>query len=353
MKILKLPKKRMDSFVSVLNKFGGIEAPVKKGERHFAFDKVTSWPEVSLDYNRTILPLKKYFTKPIDTLFKFSSTKGFEANVEDADRKLVLFGVHSCDIYALKILDLVYAGKYVDNYYFTRRKHIGVIGIDCVPDEHCFCHSMRADSVPDGFDLFLSDIGDSYLVSVGTSLGDDIMLAAGPSIIQEVTEEDIGEYKRRSNERAKAFKLEVELRDFAEIMEMEYGSGTWKELGDRCLSCGSCSMVCPTCYCYDVFDELNLDQVSGQRKRIWDSCLRREHALVAGGENFREHRSDRVKFRYYHKQRGFVAEYGRPSCVGCGRCIVACPAKIDIVEVINTIRGEAHGNNAIGHGAVR
>jgi sulfhydrogenase subunit beta (sulfur reductase) len=352
MEILKLPKKKMDSFVSVLSKFGEIHAPVKKGEKHFAFDNITSWPEVNLDYGRTILPLKKYFLKPIHTLFNFSATKGFEPNTEGVERKLVLFGVHSCDIYALKILDLVYSGKYVDNYYFTRRKNIAVIGTDCVPDEHCFCRSMRADSVPDGFDLFLSDIGDSYLVSVGTSLGDDMVLAAR-AFVQKVDGADIDEYKRRSNERAKAFKLEVELRDFAEIMEMEYGSDTWKELGDRCLSCGSCSMVCPTCYCYDVYDELNLDQASGQRKRIWDSCLRREHALVAGGENFREHRSDRVKFRYYHKQRGFVAEYGRPSCVGCGRCIVACPAKIDIVEVINKIRGEAHGNYAVERGAVR
>ena len=112
-------------------------------------------------------------------------------------------------------------------------------------------------------------------------------------------------------------------------------------------------MVCPTCYCYDVYDELNLDQVSGQRKRMWDSCLRKEHALVAGGENFREHRSDRVKFRYYHKQRGFVAEYGRPSCVGCGRCIVACPAKIDIVEVIQKIRGEDHEHSPVEHGPAR
>lgn len=352
MKILKLPKKKMESFLSVLNKFGEIEAPIRRGDNSFAFGKVSNWEDVSLDYNRTILPLKKYLLKPIDTLFNFSLTKGYEANAEDADQKLVLFGVHSCDIYALKILDLVFAGKYVDNYYFARRKQIGVIGVDCIPDEHCFCHSMRADSVPDGFDLFLSDIGEAYLVLVGTSLGDDMVLAAGPSF-EEVTGADTDEYKHRSNERAKAFKLEVELRDFAEIMEIEYENPAWKELGDRCLSCGSCSMVCPTCYCYDVFDEINLDQVSGQRKKVWDSCLRREHALVAGGENFREHRSDRVKFRYYHKQRGFVAEYGRPSCVGCGRCIVACPAKIDIVEVINQIRGEEHGHYPIERGALR
>jgi sulfhydrogenase subunit beta (sulfur reductase) len=84
--------------------------------------------------------------------------------------------------------------------------------------------------------------------------------------------------------------------------------------------------------------------LSGRRTRSWDSCLFETHAQVAGGENFREHRSSRIKFRYYHKQRGFVAEYGRPSCVGCGRCIAACPAGIDIVSVIEKLRGEKDGS---------
>jgi hypothetical protein len=100
-------------------------------------------------------------------------------------------------------------------------------------------------------------------------------------------------------------------------------------------------MVCPTCYCFDVCDEVALGGRAGQRVRTWDSCLFKTHALVAGGENFRESRASRVKFRFYHKQRGFVAEYGRPSCVGCGRCSTMCPAGIDITTVIQMIRGQS------------
>jgi sulfhydrogenase subunit beta (sulfur reductase) len=138
----------------------------------------------------------------------------------------------------------------------------------------------------------------------------------------------------------------VELGDLPEILEMEYSSEVWEELGARCLSCGACSIVCPTCYCFDVQDEVRLGTRAGERVRTWDSCLFKTHALVAGGENFRESRASRVKFRFYHKQRGFVAEYGRPSCVGCGRCAAACPAGIDIVSVISMIRGhtDAHGD---------
>jgi sulfhydrogenase subunit beta (sulfur reductase) len=98
-------------------------------------------------------------------------------------------------------------------------------------------------------------------------------------------------------------------------------------------------MVCPTCHCYDVADDVELGSRNGSRARNWDSCLFSTHALVAGGDNFRKTRANRVKFRFYHKQRGFVGEYGRPSCVGCGRCIVTCPVNIDIVKVIDALRG--------------
>ncbi len=246
--------------------------------------------------------------------------------------------LHACDIYAINILDEVFSGKYNDPYYQLRRKNIAIIGIDCVPDEHCFCRSMRADFVDRGFDLFLFDIGDFYLTFVGSARADDMVLATG-LLFQYVTGDDIDEDKRRSAEKRRAFQLDVEIRDLPEIFELEYQSDLSEELGTRCLSCGSCSMVCPTCYCFDVNDTAEFASRNGKRMRSWDSCLFLSHAAVAGAENFRESRGSRVKFRFYHKQRGFVAEYGRPSCVGYGRCIGACPARIDISEVINRLRG--------------
>ena len=101
-------------------------------------------------------------------------------------------------------------------------------------------------------------------------------------------------------------------------------------------------MVCPTCHCFDVTDGVDLGSGAGSRARNWDSCLFSTHAAVAGGDNFRKTGPSRIKFRFYHKQRGFVAEYGRPSCVGCGRCITSCPVKIDIIEVLQRLRGERY-----------
>jgi len=339
MKIITLPKENFAEFVGYLFSFGEIHAPVKRSDKSFVFAPVRDLSEIELNYTRTILPLKKYFFKPVDTMFNFCDEKGYEVPVEGPDKKYIIFGVHPCDIHGLKILDLVFSGRYIDSYYFARRSRAVIIGLDCIPDELCFCRSTGTDFVDSGFDLFLSDIDDSYLVRVGTSIGDD-MVTAADSLFQEVEKDDRKKYKAKSIQRRESFQTGIQLQDLPEIMDLEYESQVWQEVGEECLSCGTCSMVCPTCYCYAVFDELNLDASSGKRKRRWDSCLFKDYALVAGGHNFRAERSSRVKNRYFHKQRGFVSQYGRPSCVGCGRCKAYCPAGIDIVEVVNKLRSE-------------
>lgn len=337
MKVLKLPKSNLDLFAAVVWQFGEVHGPVEQNGT-FVFRRLERWSQARLDYQRTLLPLKKYFLPPREAMLEYREGRGYVPWVEGLDRRLVLLGVHPCDLYALNILDRIFGEPYPDPYYQTRRKNTVIIGLDCMPDEYCFCSSMHADAVNRGFDLFLHDIGEYYLTLVGRARGDDIVLAAKPLFLP-VTAEDIAEYKRRSAAVEGAFRLQVEIRDLPEIFEMEYQSGLWEELAGRCLACGSCSMVCPTCYCFDVNDEVELGSREGRRVRHWDSCLFVQHALVAGGHNFRQSRASRIKLRYYHKHRGFVADYGRPSCVGCGRCLVACPAGIDITDVIRQLRG--------------
>jgi sulfhydrogenase subunit beta (sulfur reductase) len=342
MKILKIAKSNLDFFVAVLPAFGEVYAPVRRG-KGFVFDKPTLWSDVQMNYNRTLLPPKKLLLPPCEKTFTFDPVKGYQDLLSEASKPMVLFGVHAYDVYGLNILDRVFAqSKFPDPYYIARRKATTVIGVDFQPDEIHAAGSMNSDFVDHGFDLFLSDIGDEYLVLVGTSRGDDIILMSG-CLMQTPTEADFEEYKKRSKARRNSYKTDLDLDGMPEILEMEYHSKVWDEFGKRCLSCGSCSMVCPTCYCFDVNDEVDLGSRAGCRIRSWDSCLLKTHALVAGGENFRGPRSSRVKFRFYHKQRGFVAEYGRPSCVGCGRCVAVCPANINIITVIETIRGERDG----------
>lgn len=338
MKVAVLAKADLDLFAAVLQQFGEVHAPVAR-DGGFAFERLERFADARLDYQRTILPPKKYFLPQRETMFRWSPGEGFVPCSEGLDRRIVLLGVHACDVYGLNLLDEVFAaGRFPDPYYLARRRNVVVVGIDCMPDEHCFCRSMHADTVQRGFDLFLHDLGDRYLVRVATATGDDLVLAA-QSLFRDSTAADVAAYKRRSAEKAAAFTTAVELRDVPELIELEYESPLWEELGRRCLACGACTAVCPTCYCFDVVDRPALTGEEATRERCWDSCLFSTHALVAGGENFRPEQSDRIKFRFYHKQRGFVAEHGRPSCVGCGRCDVACPARIRMVEVLGRLRG--------------
>jgi ferredoxin len=126
-------------------------------------------------------------------------------------------------------------------------------------------------------------------------------------------------------------------------MSRAYEHSLWEELGERCFACGSCTNVCPTCYCFNVVDEVNMALTEGERRRHWDSCQLDEFARVAGGENFREARTERQRHRFMRKGKYIYEKFDELGCVGCGRCIRTCVAEISIVEGFNTIHGTDQG----------
>lgn len=332
----RVPKEDLAKLLDLLGTLGELYGPVPApgGGHRYQLTKKPS--EIDPDCLRTLLPAKKILYPPVDELLEFDADGGFRTKEEASAGRRILFGLHPCDIHAVLTLDQVFSGRYGEPRYFARRGRTAIVGTDCMPDEHCFCHATKTDFVDRGFDLFLTDLGEEYFVHIGTAFGDDIVRAGG-DLFRPIEPDAIGLYKDRTNRRHAAFSHNVEMIDLPQILELDYDSQIWSNLGAKCFSCGSCSAVCPTCYCYDVFDQVELDGETGSRYRTWDSCLTNSFAKVADGRNFRQERSTRIKLRYYHKQIAFVEQYGRPSCVGCGRCIVACPADISVIDVLNAI----------------
>ena len=340
-----LPKNELKSFVEGLIGDYKVVGPKRIDSQHI-FGDISKFEDLDLDYHMTILPPKKYFFPQKETLFNYEIGDKIEIKESLEAEPMILFGLHSCDIKGIEMLDYVFTNRYIDPYYAERRKKNIIIGIDCEPSDTCFCKSMDADQVDSGFDLFLVDLGERYLARIETSMGDYLlnMYTRIPYYSYLTSESDphndIAAYKNKIKEHSEKFTLEIEAAELADLMDLSYESRVWEDTAKVCFGCGGCSFVCPTCYCFNVMDDVDLRMAMGKRERQWDSCLLTDFAKVAGGHNFREDRATRLKLRYYHKQKGFVEMYGRPACVGCGRCIIYCPAKINKVEVLKMIKGE-------------
>lgn len=310
-----------------------VVAPVRRNGA-CVFAAVGSFDEIALDYSTTVASPKKYFLPPKETLMRFNVAGN---DVEDFEAEVVprvIFGAHACDINALNRLDLAYKDtRYPDPYYVARRSATLVVGVSCAPAPECFCHLWGADEARYGYDLFLQDIGGKYLVSISSVEAANVLEAAcNPRV---ATDEERAAFRQTTRERQQAFNPDIpDIQEAAMLMDVFHSDPFWEELGGRCLSCSACAAVCPTCFCFDIRDVLDPDGKTGRRERVQDACTNPQFALVAGGHNFRPDGRNRVRHRMYHKLNGFLATHDRMLCVGCGRCVKACKANINPIEVL-------------------
>ena len=337
-----LVKTDMPSFVRQLTEVYRVYGPVARGSQ-FVFHRIENSDQLRLDYLSTIVPPKKFLLPKKETLLTFDLEKGASAEPEEKAEPLLLLGVHSCDMQAILRLDNRFRTGNPESSYFKRREQAYFIGVTCTADEYCFCDIVRTQKRDEGFDLFFSDIGQSYYVTILTKRGQDIMNLAD---VQNPTQVDELENRRAlarcTCETGSRFKPDVA--SLPLLCQNGEDLPMWDEIAAKCLSCGTCTMVCPTCYCFDVLDEIDLDLVHGRRNRFWDSCQLEEFAEVAGGESFRKERRQRQKHRFYRKFRYLMSEYGSPFCVGCGRCGRQCVAGINVIDIANQLQA---GVNAL------
>jgi ferredoxin len=271
------------------------------------------WGDLSRE-SLPLLPAKKVVLPPQETLWTLT---GEVYLPPETPRPVALLGVFSCDLFALDYLDRAFAD---DSLYRSRRAPLFLVGTSCVPGEGCFCPTSSASP---SFDLFV----DNGRVWAGSTRGKELLLTfgglLGTSAETEPPKPSHGERRFPS------------AGDLAWLHRESAADPLWSETARRCLSCGACSAVCPTCACFDVVDTVAGDEVL--RRRQWDNCFFHSHALVAGGHNFRPTQKERLRFRFEHKLLGFGALRGVVSCVGCGRCRRNCPVDIDISAVLESL----------------
>jgi len=286
---------------------------------------------------------KKFLHPPIQRLWQ-ARRDGDEVQVTAepvSQERFAFIGVRSCDIHAIAIQDRVFlGGAQVDPHYQARRSDNFIVAINCgTTGGTCFCASMQAGPKAEfGFDLALTEIVGNgehrFLVEVGTPAGGEL-LAELPG--REAMEEDISAADAIVARTAASMGREMPADEVHDLLMRNLEHPRWDDVAGRCLTCGNCTMVCPTCFCSTVEDSSDLTGTESSRTQRWDSCFTMEFSYIHGGS---VRSSSRSRYRQWmtHKLATWHDQFGTSGCVGCGRCITWCPVGIDITEEVRAIR---------------
>lgn len=338
MRYAKVMKKDLHKWAESLKKHGKLYGPRKK-ENKFVFRPIDNVEDMTLDYIPTILPPKKYYFPQKEDLLNFQ-IKPFKTGKAIAKfEEFVLFGVHTCDIAGIQCMDIVFREDPADTNYINRKERMTTVGVECLKycDEYANCKSMGTHVPKGGYDVMLTEVKDNYIIHVNSDKGEKIL--KNRPYIKQATEQDIEDLDQARKKKEENFKEEFNARldKVYDSFGAGYESKVWEDVGKRCVGCSNCTAVCPTCYCFDIQEDMNLDLNSGSRFRMWNSCQMDDFAKVAGDEDFREGRDSRQRHRYYRKFKYPVDKYNRYFCVGCGRCTRTCMAEISLIDTVNDL----------------
>jgi len=323
-----LEASQVTDFVSHLCERKTVYAPHRKGRRSFAFDEVTDPDAVVLDYDRSLHSVKKYFLPPQERLLSFNIIENDFESSETLPLEAVFLGVHSYDMQAVLKLDHNFSLGHPEKHYLVRREGAVFIGVSFEPDPWHFSGSVGIGSREmRGFDMFLDKVEAGYVVTAMTEAGIDLLVGF------EITEWT----DHLATEPGFQQHIYVPQDKLGKVFDDSWNNAVWQEVAEQCTGCGTCNLVCPTCYCFDVEDTVDITVTRGTRDRSWDGCMLRPFTEVAGGEIFREELSARQRHRIYRKFKYISDETSEPWCVGCGRCTQSCTARISIVSIVNRL----------------
>ncbi|UCD33113.1 MAG: 4Fe-4S dicluster domain-containing protein [Desulfobacterales bacterium] len=313
----------------------------KKGAETILFGEISSYEEYDEDCLKPERSIKEMLFPRTEKLFEYRHMRKGKVQLkenEDFAPKTVLFGVRPCDAASLPIMDEVFSWDYLDDYYLKRREETCIISMACERcDEFCLCTTLGLSPASEnGSDILLLKLDENaFYARVITPKGEEICSQA---------EELFDATSDKAPEGFKGPEIKADLEQTSPWLDNNFENEMWDELGLRCLGCGSCTYVCPTCHCFDIIDEGGLK--SGARIKNWDSCGFGLFTLHASGHNPRSTQRRRYRQRIMHKFKYYIDKFEYTACVGCGRCIKACPVDINLGDILETINSKAAAENS-------
>jgi len=332
-----LEKSHLSYWLRQMRKEAELIGPLRE-RGDIVFKGIDNLHEIALDCP-ALIPSPKEFLFPQMELMMETTPEGQEGIIErrDASRRII-FGVRSCDVSAVGLLDKFYLNGLKDPYYEARRKNTLFISIACnTPDDTCFCSGLGTGPfLTEGFDIQLYDLGDRYLVQGGSPSARKwigrfsfLMTRPGKADLEDQYEVELSSQAR--------FKKRVSLESARKfIREGRVDDAFWRSVTERCFECGGCVYECPVCTCFTVLDRAG--QKGTERYRLWDTCLFKGFTRMAGNVLPARDRLLRTKRWFYHKLLHSPETLGAFGCVGCGRCAVTCPGRIDMASVVSGMK---------------
>lgn len=252
----------------------------------------------------------------------------------------LVIGLRACDLAALALQDRHFLdGAHADPHYRARRAQLWVVAVNCHRSaDTCFCVSTGdGPEVRAGADLILDELDEGFLVRVGSQRAARLLKGLDLQPLSEAQHQRILALRREATHQQRALPS-TDLR--APLYAAQRQEALWQPVAERCLTCGNCTAVCPTCFCFRIDDEAALDGQLDSRVRRWDSCFSDEHSQLAG-KVIRQSAPHKYRQWLTHKLATWHEQYGRSGCVGCGRCISWCPVGIDLVAEARRLGEEA------------
>ena len=325
-------KDELSKALEILSRDASVFVPARDSSEEVRFIPYENGMEVFLEGPNTVKPPKDILFPNVEKMYRYKAAgdDSFIEEIQPEDRKKILFGIRPCDVRSIGSMDKVFLTKdYVDSYYAKRRDQVTIVSVGCVsPERTCFCDSMGLDpNDAPGADVMMNQVKDAdkegYVLRSYTEKG-----AALLELLK-----DLGSTEDLPYVQDTACTLRI--RKDPELDKKLAGMfehPIWDKVTKGCIGCGTCTFICPTCYCFDI-DHENYG-AEGCKYRCWDSCMFSDYTRMAGGANPRPTKKERLRNRYMHKLSYFNERYGETLCVGCGRCVAHCPSHLDISEFI-------------------